>query len=76
MKRSHIILSIAECLIEPHYPEDPMKEAAYILEKIERFGMLPPTYTGLIANGKKYNKETDFGRDVMSVRGEWEPEDV
>ena len=46
-----------------------------ILDFIEQLGMLPPSYVGLMANGKKYNKETDFARDTMDVHGRWEPED-
>lgn len=43
MKRSEAILKIAECLVEPHYPEDSVKEAEYILRKLEKSGMLPPS---------------------------------
>jgi hypothetical protein len=42
MKRSHMIDIIAECLVEPHYPDDALKEAACILKKIEKYGMTPP----------------------------------
>ena len=44
MKRSHAVLVIAECLIEPHYPEDPEQEADYILRRLEQQGMKPPDY--------------------------------
>lgn len=43
MKRSEAILAIAECLIEPHN-EDVEKEASYILNKLEKFGLSPRTY--------------------------------
>jgi hypothetical protein len=42
MKRSHAVLIIAESLIEPRNPDDPMKEADAILKKLETIGMLPP----------------------------------
>lgn len=42
MKRSSAVLRIAECLIEPHYPNDAILEASFILKKLERMGMLPP----------------------------------
>lgn len=41
MKRSEMILSIAEYLIEPK-SEDPFKAAEHILNRIEKNGMLPP----------------------------------
>lgn len=42
MKRSDIILKIANELVGPHFPEDVMKQADHILTKLESFGMLPP----------------------------------
>lgn len=42
MKRSDMELIIAESLIEPRFPEDALKEAAMILARLERYGMLPP----------------------------------
>lgn len=75
MKKSHAVLIIAESLIEPHHPDDPIKEAESILNRLIKAGMLPPTYIGLMANGKKYNRETDFARDLHDFRGVWEPED-
>lgn len=48
--------------------------AEKLLTFIEDLGMTPPSYTGLIANGRKFNKENDFGRDVQFFR-DWEPED-
>jgi hypothetical protein len=48
--------------------------AELILGVMEQAGMLPPSYVGLMANGRKYNRETDFARDTMDFRGTWEPE--
>lgn len=73
MKRSEAVLFIAESLIEPH-SDDPIIEAGIILKKLEKYGMKPPRYTGLIANGKKYDRNTDSGRDVQDFY-DWEPED-
>jgi len=42
MKRTDVVIKIAECLIEPHFPDDVMAEASYILERLESVGMLPP----------------------------------
>ena len=42
MRRSDMVLAIMECLVEPHFPDDPEKEAAYILKKLEKKGMKPP----------------------------------
>jgi len=41
MKRSEMVLRIAECLVEPH-SDDPMIEASHILKRLEKAGMLPP----------------------------------
>lgn len=42
MKKSEIIVTIAEYLVEPHF-DDPYKEAEYILDKLIKIGMLPPS---------------------------------
>jgi len=69
MKKSYAILAIAECLIEPHYPDDPMKESEYILKKLLRFGMSP----GLIKNP---NFQGGHNIDIEPVYiHEWEDED-
>ncbi len=39
MKRSEIVLMIAECLVEPHYPDHVLDESDYILERLEKAGM-------------------------------------
>lgn len=44
MKRSDAELLIAQCLIEPHFPEDPEAEAAYILQRLLKAGMSPPDW--------------------------------
>lgn len=49
MKRSLMVLKIAECLIEPHH-EDILKEASDILKRLENAGMLPPKIKGYIAS--------------------------
>lgn len=45
-----------------------------VLFLVSQKGMKPPYYTTVVATGKKYNPETDQGRDVIS-RQDWEPED-
>jgi hypothetical protein len=42
MKRNEAVLIIAECLIEPHFPDDALKESHYILKRLEKIGMIPP----------------------------------
>jgi hypothetical protein len=48
-------------------------EAKAILDRLEELGMRPPSYIGLMANGKEYNPETDFARDTLRFH-DWEPE--
>lgn len=48
--------------------------AGKILNALQVLGMRPPYYTTVVATGKKYDPETDQGRDVIT-RQEWEPED-
>ncbi len=50
------------------------RKAAGLLDMIEGFGMIPPVYEGLMANGEKFNKATDSGRDTSRFL-DWEPED-
>lgn len=71
MKRSEIVLIIAESLIEPHFPDDIMKEASYILKRLERKGMTPPIWI------EKYESTDFIGRDETKTveRKGWEPED-
>lgn len=76
MKRSEMVKKIHDTL-NGH----PIGDMCYgpdfadkVLTFIEDLGMTPPSYTGLIANGRKYDKENDFGRDVQFFR-DWEPED-
>lgn len=63
MKRSHMVHIIAESLIEPRYPEDPIAEANSILRRLEARGMLPPVPRGMTLNG------------IVLEDLEWEPED-
>lgn len=68
MKRSEICLIIAECLIAPHFPEDPEAEANYILSKLERFGVRPP-----------FNREVFLAQELeygpkLANGFAWEPE--
>lgn len=70
MKRSNMILNIAECLIEPHFPDDVLKEANYILTKLEKLGMLPPKMIVV------YNNSTVTPTDHLDYdyKREWESE--
>lgn len=63
MKRNMMVLKIAESLVEPRYPDDIMKEASYILKRIEKAGMIPPLEPGRTVH------DLDLGVP------EWEPED-
>lgn len=62
MKKSQAELLIAECLIEPHH-EDVMKEAAYILAKLEKFGLTPPS------------SMTNINGETTYYLNKWEPEE-
>ena len=44
------------------------------LETVEEF-MLPPTYEGLMRDGRKFIQGVHNGYDTMIVRNRWEPED-
>jgi hypothetical protein len=47
-----------------------------LLDFIESaLAMRPESYQGLVATGKRYNPETDQGRDKQMFN-DWEPEDV
>lgn len=79
MKRSEIQLIIAECLIEPHF-EDPLKEASFILKRLEKAGMLPPpdgveavTNDIIYAYYDERVVSDDDGRPI--VENLWEPEE-
>lgn len=67
MKRSEPVLIIAECLIEPHFPDDPMKQASVILSKLEKLGIIHTTYHGY------YGNPNMIGNDPVIMEG-WEPE--
>lgn len=72
MKRSEMIKKIHEKM--DGEPINFRNYAEQFLNVVEQLGMLPPSYIGLMANGKEYNRETDFSRDTMEIRGQWEPE--
>lgn len=69
MKRSEAILLIWNELVEPHFPDDGEKTADYILKKLEKRGMLPPSYM-IFPNNK------GIGGAVAATRidGKWESE--
>jgi hypothetical protein len=81
MKKSDLIQDIASELIISGYDVldlgigyDKAKVIADILlKRIEKEGMIPPGWVAVMATGKKYNPETDQGRDVLNRYG-WEPE--
>ena len=62
MKRSMMVLKIAEVLVEPRH-DAIMDQASYLLKKLEQYGMLPPTIN------TSHNGETFF--DINA----WETED-
>lgn len=73
MKRSEMILKIAESLTEPHFSDDPMKEADCILKRIETAGMQPPLgldKSQIYPPGHKFHNP-DFQGNLEHV---WEPE--
>ena len=66
MKRSAMILRLMEILVEA--PEDVEKAANYILTRLEKAGMKPPT---IILDPNSYNRsEGTYGYEA----NEWEPE--
>ena len=48
-------------------------DAEDVLKVIEEWRMKAPRYIACMANGKKYNKETDPAHDVIDIEA-WEPE--
>lgn len=79
MKRSEMVLKIAECLIEPHH-DDVMEEASYILKKLERFGMIPPMSIIELKGGYGINDCTHVIKKDNEYIGacaqyKWEPEE-
>ena len=70
-KLRHIILDHMNCYSECCSTDDEMYSR--ILLEIEKVGMVPPPYLGLIATAKKYNSVTDFAKDTFLLN-KWEPE--
>ncbi len=70
MKRIEVILLIAECLIDPHFPDDSMKEADYILNRLEKEGMLPPKYDKFYGWTDECSRQVTYYKEV----NEWEKE--
>ena len=61
MKRSDALLAIEQCLVEPHFPEEPSKEAEYILNKLEKMGMKPPLWKSCpVLLTREYYWEDEF----------------
>jgi hypothetical protein len=69
MKKSEAALAIAEFLIEPK-SDDPICTAEQILERLEKFGMLPPTNTCRLVEDEL---RPDMTKHSESKR-EWDPE--
>ena len=67
MKRSEMVMAIAECLVQPHFPDDALLEATVILKKLEIYGMLPPS----VMKSPNYSN----ARIPAFYRNEWEAED-
>lgn len=74
MKRSEMIKVMKHASATGPSAVNMDKYLSNILTSIEKTGMKPPRYIGVTATGKKYNKETDFGRDTWDFN-DWEPED-
>ena len=74
MKRSEILDEITFILDKEVGDLDFPSISEVILKMLEELGMKPKGYYGLMASGKKYNKDTDQGRDVEYFHY-WEPED-
>jgi hypothetical protein len=83
MKRNEAIKKLMPMVISPfeilkhEYYENGvyLDRAERLLDFIEKdLNMRPSGYCTLMANGKVYNPETDFGRDTIFHAG-WEPED-
>lgn len=47
-----------------------------ILQLVEDNGMVPPSYQGLMRDGRKFVREWHQGYDVMDIRNAWEPEEL
>lgn len=73
MKRSEVLDIIVYYVKENKSILEAYDIADVILSRLEEEGMRPPSYNALMANGKKYNKETDFARDTINII-QWEPE--
>ncbi len=71
MKRSEMLSLIEDILDDGLYYRT---QAELVLTRVEQAGMLPPPYEGLMANGKKFDRKTDSGRDTARFLA-WEPED-
>lgn len=77
MKRSHAITVIAECLIEPHFPDDAMREAEFILRRLEDYKLIqpPPSYHIKLKEVLGLPGTQSFVKDGMYTTNQWEPED-
>lgn len=53
MKRSMMELRIAEMLVDIRF-DDPMEQAAYMLRRLEKAGMLPPLHQDIPKDDKDY----------------------
>lgn len=72
MKRSEVVEKLNEQ--RTLFPSGQDMSSQAIINFLVKLGMTPPPYEAVMATGKKYNKDTDQGRDVFIAKG-WEPED-
>lgn len=73
MKRSEMIEKLNEA-VDAWIDEASNKNVTeVILAEVERLGMSPPGYEGLMATGEKFDREKHSGRDT-TWRRTWEPE--
>ncbi len=78
MKRSEMVHDIAEIIFEQNRYSDYNRIerlAETIVSFIENCGMEPPSYEGLMRDGKRFVREFHQGYDTMQINNRWEPED-
>jgi len=75
MRRSdmenQIAIFIQECLERDGFSYQDTADS--LIDFIESYGMLPPSYEGLVRSGQKFVQELHQGSDTMLIRNRWEP---
>lgn len=76
MKRSEMITVLLDAINENQYQDYYWlpHEAERVLSILEKAGMKPKGYYGLMSTGEPYNKDLHQGREVEYFHN-WEPEE-